>query len=42
MTTAQILAISTPVEGLEVYNTDLKTLCFYNGTAWQRVTSTAM
>lgn len=42
MTTAQILAISTPAEGLQVYNTDLKTLCFYNGTAWQRVTSTAM
>jgi hypothetical protein len=42
MTTAQILAISTPAEGLYVYNTDLKTLCFYNGTAWQKVTSTAM
>jgi hypothetical protein len=42
LTTAQILAISTPAEGLYVYNTDLKTLCFYNGTAWQRVTFTAM
>jgi hypothetical protein len=42
MTTAQILVISTPAEGLYVYNTDLKTLCFYNGTAWQKVTSTAM
>jgi hypothetical protein len=42
LTTAQILAISTPAEGLYVYNTDLKTLCFYNGTAWQKVTSTAM
>ena len=42
MTTAQILLISSPAEGLQVYNTDLKTICFYNGTAWQRVTSTAM
>lgn len=42
LTTAQILAITSPAEGLQVYNTDLKTICFYNGTAWQRVTSTAM
>ena len=42
LTTAEILAISSPSEGLQVYNTDLKTICFYNGTAWQRVTSTAM
>jgi len=42
MTTAQILAIASPAEGLQVYNTDFKTICFYNGTAWQRVTSTAM
>ena len=42
MTSAQILLISSPAEGLQVYNTDLKTICFYNGTAWQRVTSTAM
>jgi len=42
LTTAQILAITSPAEGLQVYNTDLKTICFYNGTTWQRVTSTAM
>ncbi len=42
LTTAQILAIASPAEGLQVYNTDLKTICFYNGTAWQRVTATAM
>ena len=42
MTTAQVLAIASPAEGLQVYNTDLKTICFYNGTAWQRVTATPM
>lgn len=42
LTTAEILLIASPAEGLQVYNTDLKTICFYNGTAWQRVTSTAM
>ena len=42
MTTAQILAITTPAEGLQVYNTDLHTICFFDGTIWQRVTSTAM
>jgi len=42
LTTAEILLISSPAEGLQVYNTDLKTICFYNGTAWQRVTATAM
>ncbi len=34
MTTAQILAIETPPEGLMVYNTTLKILVFYNGTLW--------
>jgi hypothetical protein len=42
MTTAQINAISSSAEGLQAYNTDLHTICFYNGTSWQKVTSTAM
>lgn len=42
MTTAQINAIASPAAGLVAYNTDLSTLCFYNGTAWQKVTSTNM
>lgn len=41
-TTAEINAISSPANGLQVYNTDLNTICFYNGTSWQKVTSTAM
>lgn len=42
MTTTQINAIATPAAGLTVYNTTLALICFYNGTAWQRVTATAM
>lgn len=42
MTTSQINLISSPALGLTVFNTDLKTICFYNGTIWQKVTSTAM
>jgi hypothetical protein len=42
MTTAQILAISTPAEGLQVYNTDLHTICFFDGTIWQKVISSVM
>ena len=33
MTTAQVLAISNPSDGLTVYNTTLQTLCFYRGVA---------
>jgi hypothetical protein len=42
MTTAEINAISTPATGLTVFNITLNTICFYNGTSWQKVTSTAM
>lgn len=42
MTNAQILAIASPAAGLTVYNTDLNQICFYNGTAWQKVTNSAM
>ena len=39
MTTTQRDAISTPAEGLIIYNTTTKKLNFYNGTAWEAVTS---
>jgi hypothetical protein len=42
LSTTEINAISSPSTGLVVYNTTLSTLCFYNGTAWQKVTSTNM
>lgn len=34
MTTAQRIAIATPAEGLQVYDTDLSTVCRYSGTGW--------
>ena len=34
MTTIQKNAISSPAEGLMVYDTDLKRPCFFNGTSW--------
>ena len=34
MTTAQRNAISTPVEGLMIYNTDQKALNIFDGTSW--------
>jgi hypothetical protein len=34
MTTAQKLAIVSPATGLEVFDTDLNTPQYYNGTAW--------
>ena len=37
MTTVQVNAISSPENGLTVYNTTLNTLCFYNGSSWQKV-----
>lgn len=42
MTTAQINAIVSPVEGLEVFNLSTHKKCFYDGTSWQQITSTAM
>lgn len=39
MTTAQRDAISSPAEGLEVYNLTTHKKNFYNGTAWEVVTS---
>jgi hypothetical protein len=42
MTTVQVLAIVTPAAGLMVYNTTLATPCFYDGTAWRKVSHTTM
>lgn len=44
MTQAQILLIATPAAGLMVYNTDLQTPCFYDGTAarWERCSHSVM
>jgi hypothetical protein len=39
LTTAQRDAISSPAEGLMVYNATTNKLNFYNGTAWEAVTS---
>ena len=41
-TTTEINAISNPDPGAMVYNITLNTICFYNGTAWQKVSHTAM
>lgn len=40
LTTTQINAISSPATGLTVYCTTENTICFFNGTTWQKVTST--
>ena len=42
MSTTEINAIPSPAEGLTVFNITLHTLCFFDGTIWQKVTSTAM
>ncbi len=41
-TTAQRDALSSPQEGDTVYNNTLHQICFYNGTAWQKITSANM
>jgi len=35
MTTTQKNAISSPAEGLQVYDTDLRRPCFYDGSTWK-------
>jgi len=42
MNTGQINGLVGPVDGLTIYNTDIHALCYYNGTTWQKTTTTAM
>jgi len=42
LTTTEINALSGPQAGDTVYNTTLNQVCFYNGTAWQKITSATM
>ena len=42
LTTAEINALASPQAGDIVYNTTLNQVCFYNGTAWQKITSATM
>ena len=41
MTTAQRTAISSPANGLQVYDTDLLQPCFWDGTAWRKISHSA-
>ncbi|MCX6270192.1 MAG: hypothetical protein NTU44_03060 [Bacteroidetes bacterium] len=38
LTTAQMTGIQSPAAGLVIFNTDLKTLCWYDGTQWMQTT----
>ena len=44
MTTTEISAISSPADGLTVYNTTLKAICFYDSSAaaWKKVSHSNM
>ena len=42
MTTAQRNAIASPAEGLVIYNTDEKTIDFYNGVTWISMTAASV
>jgi len=42
LTTTEINALPSPQSGDTVYNTTLNQVCFYNGTAWQKITSATM
>ena len=35
--TTQMLSIPSPAEGLIVYNTEVKNICYYDGTSWQQL-----
>lgn len=41
-TTTEINAIATPQAGETYFNTTLSTLCFWDGSAWRKVTHSAM
>ena len=36
-TTAEMLAVPNPANGLVTYNTDSLAYCYFNGTAWKRI-----
>ncbi len=36
MTATQMNALASPAEGLMVYNTTVKSVCFYDGSAWHK------
>ena len=42
LTTTQINALSGPLAGDMVFNTTLNQVCVYNGSAWQKLTQSAM
>jgi hypothetical protein len=42
MTTTQINAIATPAEGLQIYNTTISHMCFYQAGAWQKINHSPM
>ena len=42
LTTTEINALGSPEAGDTVFNTTENTICFYNGSAWHKVTSTAL
>ena len=42
MTTAEINAIVAPAEGLQIYNTTIKHMCFYMNGTWQKINHSAM
>ena len=42
MTTGEIIAITSPPEGLMVYNTTIHSQVFYNGTNWKKTDGTYM
>lgn len=37
MTTSQMHAIANPAEGLMIYNTDMHSYCYHDGTGWKRM-----
>jgi hypothetical protein len=42
LTTLEINNITSPANGLTVYNTTLAVLCFYDGTGWRKVSHSSM
>jgi hypothetical protein len=42
MTTTQINAIATPAEGLQIYNTTISHMCFYQAGSWQKINHSPM